>query len=177
MAKTETTAAKPARMSLIVGAAAIQKAITSIAGRSAKLDRDIHIAAVSVIKHTAQHNDPDTTNKLVDALGKSARKQALVAWLLNYGAMSQDEAGKLVYNVKRREAVLSDENIAAAEAEPFWEFAPEKAYVQFDLQKALAALMKKAEAALTKDEQDTSLVQPDVLAALRAVVKTDEAQA
>lgn len=174
MAKTEATKAAP-RMTLLVGKAAIVKAITSIKGRAAKLDRDLHIAAVSCIKHTAQHNDPDTTNLLLDALGKSQRKQALIAWILNYGAMAQDEAGKLVYNVKKRDEVLSDANLQAAEAEPFWDFMPEKPYVQFDLAKALESLLHKAEKALEAGEQDVALISPEKLAALRALT-TSEAE-
>lgn len=157
------------RLILINGAANLTKAIASIKTRSAKLDADLHLVAVSCIKHTAEHNDPDTTTRLVDALGKSARKQALIAWVLNYGAMTQDAAGKLVYDKTRRDAVLADDNIAAAEAEPFWDFMPEKPYVQFDLEAAIKALLKKAEAAVAKAEQDESKVPADKLAALRAL--------
>lgn len=168
MAKSEA-AVTTKRLVLIAGAAALQKNITSIAKRAAKLDQEIHLVAVSCIKHSAQHNDPEMTTKLVEALGKTMRKQALIAWVLNYGAFKQDEAGKLVYDVKRRDAVLADENIAAAEQEPFWDFMPEKPYVQFDLDKALAALLNKATKAMEAQEQDSALISPEKLAALRAL--------
>lgn len=178
MAAAKSPAVKAvARLTLIAGAAALQKNIASIAKRAATLDKEIHLCAVSVIAHTAKHNDPDTSTRLVEALGKTMRKQALIAWMLNYGAFKQDDDGKLVYDVKRRDAVLDDANIAAAEAEPFWEFMPEKPYVQFDLNKAITALLKKAEHALETEQQDAALVQPDKLAALRSIVKADEPQA
>ncbi|BAN92312.1 hypothetical protein X534_gp01 [Ralstonia phage RSB3] len=172
MAKAQAVAQPEVkRMALISGAAPLTKLIVSIGKRAAKLDQEIHLAAVSVIVHTAKHNDPDISTKLVDAMGKTMRKQALIQWMLAYGAFKLDEKGALVYDVKRKEAVLADENIAAAEAEPFWDYTPEPKYVQFDLAKALAALMKKAEKALSSPEQDAALVSPEKLAALRAMVE------
>ncbi|APU03142.1 hypothetical protein HOR51_gp01 [Ralstonia phage phiAp1] len=166
---TKATQAAPKRLTLVVGAANLNKAIASIKTRSAKLDADLHLVAVSCISHSAQHNDPDTMTRLIDALGKSARRQALIGWTLAYGAFTQDAAGKLVYDKTRRDAVLSDANIAAAECEPFWDFMPEKPYVQFDLEAAIKALLKKAETAIAKAEQDESKVPADKLAALRAL--------
>jgi len=147
----------------------LNKAIASIGNRSQKLDADIHQAAVSVVWHSATHNDPDVAKRLLAALGKTMRKQAMLAWLCNYGAFSTNEAGELVYVKERAAQAVSEANIEAATAEPFWDFAPEPKYVQFDLEKAIAALLKKAESALAKTEQDSALVQPDKLAALRAL--------
>lgn len=178
MAKKQPSAASAgvARVKLITGAQAISGAILSISRRAQKLDQDIHVAALSVLVHSAQHNDPDIANRLVEALGKSMRKQALIGWMCAYGAFTLDDSGKLAYNVKRRDAVLSDENVAAAEAEPFWDFMPEKPYAQFDLAKALAALLAKAEKALTVDEQDAALISPEKLAALRALTNEGAAE-
>jgi len=169
---------KAKAFTLIKNQADLNKAITSIANRSAKLDHDIHVAAVSCIVHTSTHNDPDVTKRLIQSLGKSARRQALVAWILNYGAFSQDEAGELVYVKARSEQVLSKENVDAAIAEPFWDFAgPEQAYRQFDLKKALAAVLAKAEKAITAPQQDSSLIQPDALAELRRLAGLEAANA
>lgn len=162
-------AAKAKGFALINGAAEINKAITSIGNRASKLDSDVHRAAVSVVFHSAKHNDPDVAKRLVNAMGKTMRKQALIGWLVNYGAFTLDEAGELVYNKTRAEQAMSEGNIHAAIAEPFWEFTPEPQYRQFDLNAAIASLLKKAESALTNEKQDTALVQPDKLAALRAI--------
>lgn len=158
------------RLILIQGAAAINKEIAAYGKAAAKMDVRLHILAVSCIVHSAQHNDPDTMTRMIDALGKSQRKSALVAWTLAYGAFKQDETGKLVYDKTRRDTVLSDENIKAAEAEPFWDFMPDPVYRQFDLNALLQRALKQAEAALARSEQDESLIPADKLAALRAIV-------
>lgn len=75
-------------MKLHIGAPAINKAITSIQGRGAKLDADIHTAAVSVLKHAHEHGDTTLADKLVAAMPKGGRKLALVAYLLNFGAIT-----------------------------------------------------------------------------------------
>lgn len=173
--KAKATTKAAAKVFTLIGSVTeLNAAIKSIAGRAAKLDADIHRAAVSVIMHSAKHNDPDVAKRLVDAMGKTMRKQALIAWIVNYGAFTLSEANELVYVKERRDQVMAQANIDAAIAEPFWSFAPEKPYVQFDLAKALQALMAKAEKALTAEGQDAALISPEKLAALRAIVAPAE---
>lgn len=171
--KADKPAAKPATkaFALITNQAELNGAIKSIAGRAQRLDTDIHRAACSVIVHSAKHNDPDVATRLLEAMGKSQRREALKAWLVNYGAFGTDEHGKLVYDKSRSAAVQKEDNVRAAIAEPFWDFAgPEKPYKQWDFMANIQRLLKQAEAALQNPQQDTSLVPPDKLAALRAVV-------
>lgn len=63
---------------------AIETAIDSIQRRSAKLDDDIQIAALSACNHAHQHGDITLINRLYKAMGKGARHVALTGWLLEY---------------------------------------------------------------------------------------------
>lgn len=76
-------------MNIIKGASAIQKAITSIAGRGGKLDKDIHVAGVSVLQHASEHGDTTLADKLVLAMPKGSRKLALVEWMLAFGQVAK----------------------------------------------------------------------------------------
>jgi len=165
-------------MTIILNQADTLKLIASIDKRGKKLDSDIHQAALSSIAHHAAHGDVTLVNRLIVALPKAARRNALMAWVEHFGAglapnvEKETRAEAPFVHVKGSKKVFDE---AAADAKPFWEFKPEPEYVQFDLAKALAMLLKKAESALAAEQQDGTLISPEKLAALRAIAGTPEA--
>lgn len=72
-------------MQLIVESKPLAKLVMSIAERGVKLDSDIHLAACSVLAHTAAHRNKTLIGNLVDALPKSARRKALIDWFEAFG--------------------------------------------------------------------------------------------
>lgn len=111
----------PIKLSIKIDAtkAEVEKVITSIKTRGAKLDIDIHSAGCASLNHASLHNDPTLLNRLVLALPKAARRNALVAWALKHGnVMLNDGPSKndfpLVYSKEKKA------DIDAAQAEPFW---------------------------------------------------------
>ena len=122
----------PAIAKMYVGATAIDKAILSIKNRGAKLDNDIQLVGLSVLAHTAEHGDTGVMDRLVNAMPKSARKLALVEWMLAYG-----RARKL--------------DLEGAQEKKWHEFRLEAAVVTaFDAQSAVAALLARMKAASAK---------------------------
>jgi hypothetical protein len=136
MTKTNT---KPA-FKLIEGAAAIDKAITSISTRGKKLDRDIWQAAVSAMAHHAQHGDVTLVNRLVEAMPKGSRVNALREFIMAHGKVGWHEEKKVF--VHDKEGTF---DLEGALSVSWVEFKPEPAYVPFDAEAALRALMKKVE--------------------------------
>lgn len=168
MSSKKETASTVKRLVLLAGTAVIQGRIASIQKRAAKLDQEIHLVAVSCLVHAAEHGDVTLMQNLVGALGRSTRKQALIGWSINYGPFKlEDKTGALVYDRSKRAQAMEESNLIAAEQGPFWDFISEKPYAQFDLSKAIAALLRKADHALQSPEQDASLVSPAALAELR----------
>lgn len=111
----------PIKLSIALDApkALVEKLIAGIKLRGAKLDIDIHSAACASLNHAALHNDPTLLNRLVLAMPKAARRNAVVIWAIKFGNVAlNDGANKdefpLVY-MKDKKA-----NIDAAVAEPFW---------------------------------------------------------
>ena len=142
---------------LIVGTAAINKAIASIKNRGAKLDNDIQIAGLSVLAHVQEHKDSTVADSLVNAMPKSARKLALVEWMLAFGCMrlldrtKKDEAeaikaGRVFKYEKERTTDLE-----GAQEKKWHEFKPEAAVATaFDAQSAVASLLARMRAAQQK---------------------------
>lgn len=151
---------------LITKAADIDKAIALIANRGKKLDADIHQAACSTLAHAINHGDVTLAQKLVSAMPKSGRSKALVAWFIAHGpfAPGGDDGKTLVY-------LKSESALDKALVTPFWTFTEEREPAPFDLMASLASLLARAEKALQNDKQDTSLIAPAALSALRTIVQ------
>lgn len=133
------------KFTIIANAADIKKAIASIANRGAKLDNDIHTAAVSVLAHAAKHGDSTLADALVQALPKGARRNALIQMLLSYGTLVMvDKAvakatGRMFQHDKTRQF---DE--AGAIANPWYNFKKEAdPLTVFAADKAVQALLDK----------------------------------
>lgn len=156
---------------LIKDAAGIAKAIDGIAARGKKLDRDIHIAGVSVLSHAYEHGDITLANRLLDALPKSGRRNAMLAWLTSFGPFKLAEDSKHVAYSKLAEPLP----LAAAIAEPFYEFAPEPVFVPFDFKASIEAVLKKAEKALADDvHKGEHAVSVAEIASLRKLIAVEE---
>lgn len=121
--KAAVPAAAPAmKLSIALDApkAAIEKFISSIALRGAKLDTDMHSAACASLNHAALHNDPTLLCRFVNAMPKSGRKNAVIVWALKHGnvALNEDKSTKANLPLVYLKGKVAD--IPAAVAEPFW---------------------------------------------------------
>lgn len=161
---------------LIVGAAAIDKAIASIKNRGAKLDGDIQIAALSVLSHIDQHGDYTVSDRLLSAMPKGVRRNALVGWMVAYGKVAlldkklPEDAEKIkaggVFKFDREKQT----DMATAEATPWHTFkhtdgAPTEV---FDVQKAVTQLLKRVQAMQAKGTKIEHAEMVEALAKLSA---------
>ena len=129
-------------MKLITSKAAIIKAIASISGRGAKLDKDIWVAAVSAMAHHNEHGDVTIINELVAAMPKGARVNALRDYILAHGKVSFDAQAKAFVHAKD-----GFFDLEGALAISWVEFKPEPEYKPFDALKLVTALAKRISAA------------------------------
>lgn len=151
---------KAPAIEVIAKAKDVKTAIASIERRAKKLDHDIHVAAVSCLFHAGEHGDVTLMQALIEALGKSQRRNALIEWAIEFGKFSADDKGKNVVFNKAGETDLDK----AIEVSP-WDFKPEPPFKPFDLEAELAKLYKRA--AKAADDERNSVDD----AALAAVAK------
>lgn len=165
--KSQDKAMKVVTMSeLYTSEAAIKKASASVYTRGRTLQRDVHKIACSVLMHIEQHNDVRmAANILVlfEALPKAYRTNALRDWFAAYGPIAWE-------NNKAKFVKDKPVELAKALLDPFWEFAPEPAYVPLDIAKFIDMAVKK----VMKDQKETGKNHGKVIAALEAA-KTVEA--
>lgn len=137
---TAKTEKKAAPMKLLSGSAAIEKALQGITRKSTSLQKDIHVAACSVLQHVGQHREISLVTKLLTAVGDGHRRNALRAWFETYGMVAFD--GNDAKFDGTRKTRLGD-----AMAMPYHSpsFKPEQEYKPLDLGAALKSFIKKLE--------------------------------
>ena len=115
-----------------------------------KLDQKIQAVGLEILAHVQEHKEASLACKLFQALPKGARKNALVAWFLEFGAISVN-TGKDKETIPLKFRKDGETNLEGASANPWYNFKPEKAPAdEFDFDKALAALIKKAQKAMSE---------------------------
>lgn len=149
----------PAAMKLFEGQPAIEAALKSIFTRGQSLQKDIHIAACSVLAHIGKHSDVRLVNKLLAAMPEASRKNAMRDWLMAFGPI-MFEQDKPVY-VKGGKVSLGN-----AMAEPFWLFSPEPVYHPLDLSKFIKSMVRKLE----KDAKETKADHSAIINAMQKLV-------
>lgn len=148
---------------LISGAANIKTAIDSIERRGKKYDRDVQIAALSAMQHHIEHGDVTLINRLVAAMPKGSRVNALRAFIETFGAVRFDTESKLFLNVKGGTFRIDD-----AMAVMWTEFKPEAEYQPItDPFKRFDQLVSQFERDM-KEMGDQSKVTPDMIEALKS---------
>lgn len=168
---------KPATLAAAIAVNILNKAdtdklITSIKGRGAKLDTDIHKAAMGAVHHHALHGDTTLINRLVTSMPKSGRTNALVAWAM---AMSpklvknpaKDVTAPLVHD----KAMEGSFDAAIADATPFWEFKAREGVSLFSFDSYITSLTKGLDKAMADPTIDAK--QLARLQAVKAAVVAD----
>lgn len=153
----------------ILSAADTGKLIVSIKGRGAKLDKDIHQAALSAVDNHAKHGNTSLVNALLLAMPKSGRANALMAWMLAMDPKlaknpAKDAAAPLVHDSKAEGTF----DLAKADATPFWEFKVVEGGKPFSFDTYMASLTKGIDRAMA--EAGVTDTQRAILAKAKAAL-------
>ena len=151
--------ATPAAIKLVESVPAIEKLLASIKTRGATLQKDIHIAACSVLAHVGKHGDVRLVSRLLESCPDMTRKNAIKAWFEAFGPVAFGEKGEVKHNPATKL------QLATAMGKPFWVFKPEEAYVPMDVAKAFDSFIKKLE----KDHKETGRDHTSMVAKLLAI--------
>jgi hypothetical protein len=156
---TAKTATKTAPMKLLVGVKAIEAALVSISRKGQSLQKDIHVAACSVLAHVGEHREISLVTKLLASCPDMTRRNALRSWFESFGMVAFDGNDAKFDGTRKH-------RLGDAQAKPFWSFKPEAEYVPLDVAAAIGSLVKKLE----KDEKETKVSHSAMIAQLQKLV-------
>lgn len=117
----------------------ISSRIASIAKRGKRLDLDIHFCSVQCLLHAMDSGDMTLATRLVDAMPKSGRRKALVAWFRAFGPFNYTEDNGFS---KDKGSDARKYDVETANDNPFYDFTQEIAVVDFTLERALSQLKR-----------------------------------
>lgn len=155
--------------------ATLSKLITGIRRRTASLQADMHVIAVSCVMHAVEFGNALPATQFVEALtggskSYAIRVNALKKWFEEVGCFTwnKEETPGFKMNAARRamlKGMDEDKAIATLSKVPFWEYAPEPEYKGFDFNARLLSLISQANKAKREHGDDEKTKVDDTLIA------------
>jgi hypothetical protein len=103
----------------LLDVAAFGKLVSKIGKTQAVLTADIQTAAIHAVAHSLLHGNVMPAQNLYGAMGKSLRKDSLVAWLEKYGALAWSKGEKKFLHFKRDDVVFNDDYAELIAGDPW----------------------------------------------------------
>lgn len=120
----------------------ILKRIASIRRRGAKFDNDVHETAVLCLEHAREHGDVTLLTKLVAAMPRSGRREALIYWARYFGPVKFNAKQETFRLDQKRVKNGESFDMEGANATPFYDLTKEKRPAQYDLEKAIKGFIR-----------------------------------
>jgi hypothetical protein len=131
----------------LLSSAELNKKIAGIGKASAKLTRDIQVAAVNAIGYSIEYGDITIGQRLFDALGSSMRRQALVSYFEKNGQFCWSSSEKKFVFFKVEGIKFNPDLLMTMP----WDEAKKEAIVsEIDVEDMVKKMIKKIENSIEK---------------------------
>lgn len=147
----------------------IVSAINSIQKNGKKLDNDIQKAALSIVQHVNQFHEVSLVNRLIEAMPKGSRVNALREWMMKHAKVTFNEAEQ-VFEPSREEP----KNFDLALAEHWTSCKPEPKFRPINLQEEVNKLVKRAMTAANSENASKHNISEDLLEKLLDLAVIEE---
>jgi len=142
------------------------KLVGKIGKTQAALTADIQTAAIHAVAHSLLHGNVMPAQNLYGAMGKSVRKDSLMAYLEKHGAIAWSKLEKKVLYFKRDNVVFDDDYVEMLQGDP-WNTAikqPETVS-KYDIDAMFDAFLAKCRKIVKESQANPSLkvVNADLL--------------
>lgn len=123
----------------------LEAIIAGIKADGSSLDSRIQQAGLKAMAHAADHKDAHYLNLLFHALSKGHRKTAYVAWVIAFAKVNQNDDKEAAKKVPFVMSKTKAGDLQEAAKQEWFTFKPEPEVIEmFDLDKAIASLLKRA---------------------------------
>lgn len=126
------------------------KTLKTIQQMGGKMDDMLHECAMFALQQINQHGNNGPVNRLLGAINKSTRKEALYVWFNDFGLCKRNKdntldyrAGKKLYN--EGDLITVDEALILADETPFYSYTKEIAPASsYDVMQGIKSILKRA---------------------------------
>lgn len=157
-----------------------KSAVKQIKVTGAKLDQLIHEAGVFAVYHSIKDGQITPAIDLVAAMPRSSRKERLIVWLCDFGAIKYNKKDGIKYIKGRFEQTEEAAKVQSdiANQIPFWEYGNEENdeadLKAMDFQDKLIALLHQAKAAqLGRNPHYSGVSHTDLITKVRDLLPGD----
>lgn len=138
-----------------------------------KMNAKLQEMAISIIGHVHEHGDTTLADRLLTAMGRGLDRQAMVAYLEEYGCVRfEKDSGRFAINKKKRAEMEFDEvYLMSDECVQWFEFAKSKKALtsSFDLEAKVESLLKSL--AKKREEGDCEIKNAALASFLKNAVQ------
>lgn len=152
------------------------KTIKTINQMGLKMDTMLHECAMFALEHINKHGNNGPVNRLLGAINKSTRKEALYVWFNDFGLCKRNKDNTLEYKGNKKiysegEVITIDDALVLADEKPFYEYTKEIAPASsYDVMKGIKAILKRAKKMETEGK---TIEHKELLEQLRAFIPAE----
>ena len=162
------------KVTLITEKTKITAAVKSLSTRTARWQKDAHVAALSVVQHSITHGDTTVLVSLINAFPKSNSRDKLRSWVTTFAPCLKVNLGAKP-TVKFADGITRTFDVTAAMETPYWEMESANNAAEVTVNTVVERFAK----ALAKLEKEGDLsvgVADKMVAAVKALVPVTDAQ-
>lgn len=151
------------------------KTLKTIQATGAKMDTMLHECAMFALEHINKHGNNGPVNRLLGAINKSTRKEALYVWFNDFGKCKRNKDNTLEYKDKslylEGEKVDVEEIMIAADETPFYSYTKEIAPASsYDVMQGIKSILKRAKKMETEGK---TIEHKELLEQLKAFIPAE----
>ena len=126
------------------------KTLKTIQATGAKMDDMLHECAMFALEQINKHGNNGPVNRLLGAINKSTRKEALYVWFNDFGLTKRNKDNTIEYRGTKKlyndgEVITTDEALILADESPFYSYTKEIAPASsYDIMQGIKSILKRA---------------------------------
>lgn len=152
------------------------KNLKTIQTTGAKMDELLHECAMFALDQINKHGNNGPVNRLLGAINKSTRKEALYVWFNDFGLCKRNKDNTLEYKGNKKiysegEVISMEDALILADETPFYSYTKEIAPASsYDVMKGIKSILKRAKKMETEGK---TIEHKELLEQLKAFVPAE----
>lgn len=152
------------------------KTIKTINQMGLKMDDMLHECAMFALEQINKHGNNGPVNRLLGALNKSTRKEALYVWFNDFGLCKRNKDNTLEYKGTKKlywegEVISIDDALILADEKPFFNYTKEiPPASSYDVMKGIKSILKRAD---KMSKEGKTIEHKELLEQLKAFIPAE----